>query len=117
VQADERLLGDEHAVALDLELGEIEGRLDHRLERCGELLVLGGHAVELLAVRLHGERLDLVQAVELGLEVVVQGRGSDADGLGDVGPLRVLVPLPAEVLGGGRDDRVALAARGSASAA
>ena len=65
VQADQRLLGDEHAVAQHLELGQVERGVEHRLQRLGEVLVLGDDAVELLAVGLHGLRLDLVQAVEL----------------------------------------------------
>jgi hypothetical protein len=54
---------------------------------------------------------DLVEAVELGLEVVVERRRADADGLGDVGPLAVFVALSAEQLGGGLQDRRSLAPR------
>ena len=50
-------------------------------------------ALELLAIGLHGQRLDLVQAMELGLEVVVERRRPDADRLGDVRPLAVLVSV------------------------
>ena len=72
---------------MHLVLGQVERGVEHCLQRLGEVVVFGDDAVELLAVGLHGQRLDLVQAVELGLEVVVQRRGADADGLGDVRPL------------------------------
>ena len=51
---------------------------------------------------------DLEQAVLLRLEVVVEGGRADPDRLGDVGPLRVLVPRLAEVLGGDLDDLLPL---------
>ena len=47
---------------------------------------------------------DHVQAVLLGVEVVVQGGGPDADVIGDVGPLRVLVPVTAESIDGRGED-------------
>ena len=96
MQAGERLLGDEHPVAHDLVVGQLERGVEHGLQRLREVLVLGDDAIELLAVGLDGERLDLVQAMELGLEVVVQRRRADADRLGDVSPLAVLVPLLTE---------------------
>jgi hypothetical protein len=48
--------------------------------------------------------------VLLGLEVVVQRGGPDADVARDVRPLRVLVPVPAEALRRRRHDLVAFAA-------
>src|SRR5205823_2555592 len=39
---------------------------------------------------------DRVQTMLLGVEVVVEGGGSDADVVGDVRPLRVLIPVAAE---------------------
>ena len=111
VQAGERLLGDQHAVAQDLVIGQLERGVEHGLQRLREVLVLGDDALELLAVGLDGQRLDLVQAVQLGLEVVVERRRADADRLGDVRPLAVLVALLAEVLDRGREDVVALASR------
>jgi hypothetical protein len=113
MDADERLLGDQHAVALDLVVREVEGRLEYRLQRLREVLVLGHDALELVPVRLHGERLDLIQAMELGLEVVIERRGADAHGLGDVGPPGVLVPVLTEEVDRGGNDVLSLAARGA----
>jgi hypothetical protein len=48
--------------------------------------------------------------VLLGLEVVVQGGGPDADVGGDVGPLGVLVAIAAEALGRRGEDLAALGA-------
>jgi hypothetical protein len=42
--------------------------------------------------------------VLLGIEVVVQGGGPDADVIGDLGPLRVLVPVTAESIDGRGED-------------
>ena len=113
MQAGERLLGHQHAVALDLVVGQLEGGVEHGVQRIHEILVLRGHTVELLAVGMDGERLDLVQAVELGFEVVIERRGADADRLGDVGPLGVLVAVATEVVDGGGDDVLPLASRGA----
>ena len=52
VHADQRLLGDEHAVALHLVLRQVERGVEHGLQRLGEVVVLGDDAVELLAVGL-----------------------------------------------------------------
>jgi hypothetical protein len=65
VQADQGLLGHEHPVAQHLVLGQVERRIEHGLQRLGEVLVLGDDPVELLAVRRQGPGLDLVEAVEL----------------------------------------------------
>jgi hypothetical protein len=72
--------------------------------------VLARDAIEPLDLR--GERLghDLVQAVELGLEVVVERRRADPDGRRDVRPLAVLVAVATEQLGRGLEDRRPLAA-------
>ncbi len=109
VHPDQHLLGHEQTVAQELVLRQVEGRLEHRVERLGEVLVPAGDAVELL--HLGFERLghDLVETVELGLEVVIERRRPDPDDGGHVGPLAVLVPLPAEQLGRGLQDRRALA--------
>ena len=116
MQAGERLLGHEHPVAQDLVIGQLEGGVQHGLQRIHEVLVLGHRGLELLAVGLDGERLDLVQAVQLGLEVVVERRGPDADRLRDVRPLAVLVAVLTEVLDRRGRDVLALAARGARSA-
>src|SRR3954451_10978208 len=92
-------------------LGEIERALEDGGEGRDEVVVLGRDALELLAVGLERLGHDLVEAVELGLEVVVQRGRADADRGGDVGPLAVLVALTAEQLGGDVEDRRALAAR------
>ena len=97
VHADQHLLGDEQPVAQDLLLGEVEHRVEHRDERLGEVVVLLGDPLELLELGLQRLGHDLVEAVELGLEVVVERRGADADRRGDVGPLAVLVALAAEL--------------------
>ena len=60
---------------------------------------------------------DLVQAVLLGLEVVIQGGRADADVGRDVGPLGVLVPVPAEAIRRRGEDLVALAAPATTLAA
>ena len=69
----------------------------------GQLLEAGAEALDRLV---H----DHVEAVLLGLEVVVQGGRADADVGRDVGPLRVLVAVPAEPLGGRGEDLFALRA-------
>ena len=74
MQAGERLLGNEHAVAQDLVVGKLERGVQNGLQRLREVVVFRCHSIELLALGLHGERLDLVQAMELGLEVVVERR-------------------------------------------
>jgi len=48
-----------------------------------------------------------VQAVLLGLEVVIQRGGTDSDISGDVRPLGVLVAVAPEALGGRSEDRAA----------
>ena len=112
MQADERLLGDEDPVAQDLVLGQVERGVQDGGQRLAEVLVLGEDPVELVTVGLHRLGLDHVQAVELGLEVVVERGRSDTDRLGDVGPLAVLVAVPAELLRRRGDDLGPLAARG-----
>ena len=109
MHSDEHLLGHEQAVAQDLVLGELEHRVEHRNQAFGEVVVLLRDPLELLELVLQRLGHDLVEAVELGLEVVVQRRGSDAHGLRDIGPLAVLVSLPAELGGGHLEDRRALA--------
>ena len=111
MQAGQRLLGDEHPVAHDLVVGQLERGVEHGPQRLREILVLGDDALELLAVGLDGQRLDLVQAVQLGLEVVVERRRADADRFGDVGPLAVLVTLLTEEVDRRGEDVLALAAR------
>ena len=56
----------------------------------------GGDRVETLVQLAQGIVEDHVQAVLLGVEVVIQGGGPDADVIGDVGPLRVLISVTAE---------------------
>ena len=112
MQAGERLLGDEHAVAQHLVLREVERRVEDGDEGVLEVVVLAHHARELLRIRLDGLTLDLVEGVKLGLEVVVQRRRADAHGLRYVGPLAVLVAVAPERLGRDAQDLPALAARG-----
>ena len=56
-------------------------------------------------------RHDLVEAVLLRLEVVVERRGADPDRCGDVRPLRLVVAVAPEVVGGDVEDLVPLRAR------
>ena len=116
MHADQHLLGDQQAIAQDLPLGEVERRLQHGGERLREVLVLAGDALEPLHLGLERLGHDLVEAVELGLEVVIQRGRADTEGCGDVRPLAVLVALAAEQLGRGLEDRRSLAAgrRGTA---
>ena len=95
---DQALLGDEHAVAQDLVLGEIEQPVEQALERRTEILSLRRQPLEPLQLGLQRLGVDLEQAVELGLEVVIQRGRAEADVGGDVGPLRVLVSAAAEML-------------------
>ena len=73
--------------------------------------MFGDDALELLAVGLDGQRLDLVQAMQLGLEVVVQRRPADTDRFGDVSPLAVLITLLTEKVDRRGEDVLALTAR------
>ena len=63
-----------------------------------------GDRVEALVQLAQGIAKDHVQAVLLGVEVVVQSGGPDADVIGDIGPLRVLVPVAAESIDGRGED-------------
>jgi hypothetical protein len=92
----------------DVELGVLLGEV---LRREVVELVLAGDAVEPLDLGVERLGHDLVEAVELGLEVVVERGRADADGRRDVGPLAVLVPVAAEQLGRGVEDRRSLAPR------
>src|SRR4051794_22831552 len=65
MEAGERLLGDQDAIAQDVVVAQREGGIEHRLEPLGEVIVLGGRVVELRAVGRDGDRLDLVQAMQL----------------------------------------------------
>jgi hypothetical protein len=109
VNAHQHLLGNEQAIAQDVLLGEVKHRVEHRDQTVGEVVVLLRDPLELLELVLQRLGHDLVEAVELGLEVVVQRGRSDAHRRGDVGPLAVLVPLPPELGGGHLEDRRALA--------
>ena len=56
VHADEDLLGDEQAVAQHLVLGQVEGAVEHGVERLDEVVVLAGDPLELLEVGLAAPR-------------------------------------------------------------
>ena len=102
------LLGDENAVAHDLVLGQVEAVVQHGRERLERVRRLRGDRGEAALEVLDGLFHDHVEAVLLGLEVVVERRRADADVRGDVGPLRVLVAVAAEALRrGGEDARCA----------
>ena len=65
-----------------------------------------GDRIETLVPLGQGIAEDHVQAVLLGVEVVVEGGRPDTDVIGDVGPLRVLVPVATESIDGrGKDLR------------
>ena len=91
-------------------LGQVEAVVEHGgegLERVRRLRRDRGEAaLEVLDGLFH----DHVEAVLLGLEVVIERRRSDADVRGDIGPLRVLVPVAAEALRRGGEDLAALRA-------
>ena len=94
--AQQGLLGDEDAVAQDLALGKLEAVGADRAQRFPGIGVCGGDRIEALVQLAESLAEDHVQAVLLGVEVVVQGGGADADVIGDVRPFRVLVPVAAE---------------------
>ena len=108
------LLGDQHAVAEHVVLGEVEALGHHRLERAhgsrSSAMMRDEPAAEVLDRLVH----DLVQAVLLGLEVVIQGGRADADVGRDVRPLGVLVPVPAEAIRRRDEDLLPLAASAAA---
>jgi hypothetical protein len=104
------LLGDQHAVALDVALGEPEAVVHDRDEALQRLAAVRGELLEARAEALDRLVHDHVQAVLLGLEVVIQRGRPDADVGRDVGPSRVLVAVPAEALRGRGDDLVPLRA-------
>jgi hypothetical protein len=112
-----RLLGNQYSHAEHLLLGEVEAGAEHRLHSGGIVRRVSRVRLELLQTSLQGVRHDHVQAVELRLEVVVERRRADADRLRHVGPATVLVAVPTEGPDCGLEDRVVLAARGSASVA
>jgi hypothetical protein len=101
-------LRNDDALALDLLLGQIE-RID---EQCHERLVpvlLGGcDPVEALVMVRKRVGHDLVEAVLLRLEVVVERGRADADRRRDVRPLRLLVAVPPEVVRGDVEDLLSL---------
>ena len=103
------LLGHQHAISVHLLLGQLEAVGHHRGQRAGRITLLGGDRDEAGPEVLDRLVHDLVEAVLLRLEVVVERRGSDADVVRDVGPLRVLVPVPAEALRGRGEDLLPLA--------
>ena len=98
--AQENLLGDEDAVAQDLSLGQLEAVGAHRAQRVAGIGMVRGDRVEPLVQLAQRLVEDHVQAVLLGVEVVIERGGSDADVVGDVRPLRVLVPVAAEPVDG-----------------
>ena len=108
---DQPLFGDQDPVAEDLVLGEIGSPVEHARERWGEITPVRRKSLEPLLLGLECLGVDLEQAVELGLEVVVQRGGAEADVRGDVRPLRVLVAVAAEVIDRCRQDLLALASR------
>ena len=90
-------------------LGEIEQSVEHARQRGGEITPVRRQPLEPLAFGLERLGVDLEQAVKLRLEVVVERGGAEADVRSDVRPLRVLIPIAAEVLDRCRQDLLALA--------
>ena len=108
---DQPLLRDQDAVTQYLVLGEIEQPVEHTHERGAEVTPVRRQPDESLSLGLECLRVDLEQAVELRLEVVVKkSGGAKTDVRGNCRPLRVLVPVAAEVLNRCRQDLLALAA-------
>src|SRR6476659_6727465 len=102
--AQQGLFGNEDAVAQDLVLGEGEAVVAHRPKRQSRIRLACGDRVETLVQLAQGIAKDHVQAVLLGVEVVVQSCSPDAYVIGDVGPLRVLVPVAPESIDGRGED-------------
>ena len=94
--AQESLLGNEDAVAQDLALGQLEAVGAHRAQRIPRIGMAGGDGVEALVQLAQRLVEDHVQAVLLGVEVVIERGGPDADVVRDVRPLRVLISAAAE---------------------
>ena len=87
----------------------VEAARQHGRQRARQVALVGGDRDEPDAEVLDGLVHDLVQAVLLGLEVVIQGGRADADVGRDVGPLGVLVAVPAEAIRRRGEDLVPLA--------
>ena len=96
----ENLLGDEDAVAQNVALGELEAVGADGAEGLPRIGMAGRDRVEALVQVSLSLVEDHVQAVLLGVEVVIQGGRADADVIRDVRPLRVLVPVAAEPVDG-----------------
>ena len=77
---DHALLGDQHAIAQDVVLAEIEQPVEQAHERRDRSHLRSAVSrVEPLPFGLQRLGMDLEQAVELGLEVVIQRRRAEAD--------------------------------------
>src|SRR6516164_8782344 len=113
VYPDESLLRDQQAVAKHLLFGQVVLVPQHTHYGGGVVGGLLGDALEVPQVRFKGLGHDHVQAMQLGLEVVVERRGPDADRRRYVGPLAVLVAVTSEQRRGDGQDVFPLAARGS----
>jgi hypothetical protein len=109
--AEQPLLGDEHAVSEHVLIAQFIGPLQHRQERLDVVLVRVRVAVKVASKGAQPIRHDHVQAVQLRFEIVVQSGRADPDCGGNVGELRRLVAVLAEECGGGPQDLVTLAAR------
>ena len=96
--AKEHLLGDEHAVAHDLVIGQLEAVGAERTQRLARVGMARRDRIESLVQ--FAERLveDHVQAVLLGVEVVIEGGRPDAHVIGDLGPFRVLIAVAPEAI-------------------
>ena len=70
----------------------------HRQYEALRAVFVEGQPLELLSFGLERVGVDLEEAVELRLEVVIQRGRAEADIGGDVRPLRVLIPVAAEML-------------------
>ena len=101
---DATVLGGQDPELQHVLVGQVEAR-DERLEE--GVSPVGLRRDDPLEPLLHVEERaghDFEQAVLLRLEVVVERRRADVDLGRDVGPLRLLVPVPAEEVDGDLDD-------------
>ena len=104
-------LRDEHAVPQHLPVGQVEGVDEDGEERIRPVVVRSDDPLEAVVERVERLTHDLVEAVLLRLEVVVERGRADADGGGDVRPLRLLVAVPPEVVGRDVEDLIPLRPR------
>ena len=111
VYPDESLLRDQQAVTEHFLFVQVVLVPQHTHYGRGIVGGLLGDPLEVPQVRFEGLRHDHVQAMQLGLEVVVERRGPDADRRRYVGPFAVLVAVAPEQGRGDGQDVFSFAAR------